>query len=212
MLTLQTKYTPIAKNRTVMIHEREQCAQLFFAYVGAMGLSGMRGGRLLLSAGLIDRNLAMIRDPNTDGIFRGVGEDIDALVDWHFECREAFPHVSQVYCVGDSMGGYDSLVSGYLIGANIAWAFSLDVTGTFDSEATNMLRDLLSEGNGATEYRIYFSVDNDVDTQIAEQIGDCPGVMLYPLTDVDRESSRAIMPWLAKTGQLSSIFPAFEPA
>lgn len=211
-MTLHTKYAPLAKNRTMMIRERRGCAQLFFIYAGTMGLLGMRGGRFLLSAGLIDRNLAMIRDPNPGGLFQGTNEDIDDLIDWHSECRDAFSHASYVHCVGDSMGGYDSLMFGYLIKADIAWAFSFDAGGAFDSGAMGLLHELLSEGNGGTEYRIYFSVDNDVDRKNAELLESCPGVVLYPITGVDKEYSHGIMSWLSETGQLSSVFPAFEPS
>jgi hypothetical protein len=204
---------PDAGNANISVRLREQCGQLFFVYAGVWGLPGMNGLRFLQESRLADRNLVMIRDPYNDDFMRGVGdgiEDIEALFDWHLRCMRRLEHVSEVHCIGNSMGGYAAVLFAYLLGAKTAWAFGLRPVGGVPM--IHELRRLLEGDNGETAYHLYYAAHDNDDRGFAEQIGHCRGVLLHPLESISKNMSHRVMGALADSGELREMFPPFTRA
>jgi adenylylsulfate kinase len=202
-----------AGNANVTVRLRERCGQLFFIYAGISGMPGMNGLRFLQESGLADRNLLMIRDPYNDDFMRGVGEgihDIEALLDWHLQWKRRLAHAREVYCIGNSMGGYAAVLFAYLLGAKTAWAFGLRPVG--GAPMMQELQRLLDSDEGGTTYNLYYGTQDDDDRRFAEQLGDCAGVRLHPLEALPRYKRHRVMAALADNGDLREVFPPFRPA
>ena len=173
----------------------------------------MNGLRFLHEAKLVDRNLALIRDPYNEDFMDGIGDgidDIEALLDWHEVCQRRLEHVSEIYCVGNSMGAYAAVLFAHLLGAKAAWAFGLRPVGGWPM-VTELCR-MLEGDAGTTAYHLYFSHNDPDDRRIAESFAHCPGVVLHPLDDVSTNLSHLVMVSLADGGMLRDIFPPFRGA
>jgi pimeloyl-ACP methyl ester carboxylesterase len=204
---------PGADNANIRLRVRPNCGQLFFVYAGVAGLPGMPGLRFLRESKLADRNLVMLRDPYNDDFLRGVGggiDDLEALVRWQESCRRHFPHVSEIHCLGNSMGGYAAVLFACLLRARTAWAFGLRPAGGYGM--MEKLRALLAGSESRTQYHLYYSPADDADRRCAERLATCPGVALRPLDEVSAEQSHLVLASLADTGRLGGLFPAFRAA
>jgi adenylylsulfate kinase len=202
-----------ARYGNISLRVREPCAQLFYVYAGVAGLPGMNGLRFLHEAKLVDRNLALIRDPYNEDFMDGIGDgidDIEALLDWHEVCQRRLEHVSETYCVGNSMGAYAAVLFAHLLGAKAAWAFGLRPAGGWPM-VTELCR-MLEADAGTTAYHLYFSQHDPDDRRIAEAFAHCRGVVLHPLDDVSTNLSHLVMVSLADGGMLRDIFPPFRGA
>jgi adenylylsulfate kinase-like enzyme len=196
--------------RNISVRVREHCSQLFYVYAGVSGLPGMNGVRFLHEAKLVDRNLAMIRDPYNEDFMSGVGDgidDIEKLLDWHEACQRRLEHVSEIYCIGNSMGGYAAVLFAHLLGAKAAWAFALRPFG--GKPMLEELSRMLASGTGATTYHLYFSSHEPDDQQIAESLAPRPGVVLHPLTELT-DLPHMVMVALSSSGRLGTLFPPFR--
>ncbi|KKL19513.1 hypothetical protein LCGC14_2464700 [marine sediment metagenome] len=156
---------------------RRNCSQVFFVYAGAQGMvEGMGPMAFLQQSGIADRNVAFIRDPHACFFDKGVSDDIpsiEALLDWHKAYLEDNPHITEIYCLGNSMGGFGALLFGYLLAARQVW--SLAPGGEWGRQ---LLADLMVDGNGTTEYDIFYSRQVPEDQAFAESLRACPGVRL----------------------------------
>ena len=215
-------------NENIVVRTREGCAQLFFVYAGARGMPGLPGLAFMKKSGLADRNLVLLRDPHLANFARGVGGGIDsveALVDWQFELIGALPHVSEVYCLGNSMGGYAAVLAGHLLGVQQVFAFSMEIARAADPHAIERLGELLLDGDGSTRHNLYYLLQNDVDRANAQALEGRAGVRLHPLDgnqgldcgedaedSLDRFGTHQAMNYLARVDRLREVFPAFRGA
>jgi hypothetical protein len=201
-------------NPNIKVRVRKSCSQLFFVYTGHGGRPGMHGLRFLREGRLADRNLALLRDSRHDDYMSGVGngiDDLDSLLAWHEACRRSLDHVSSVYCIGNSMGGYAAVLFACMLKAKTAWAFSL--RPTTGMEAVENLRRLLDESDGGTtEYRLYYSLADEVDKRCAEILAPCHGVVLCPQEPQEGYESHAVMLALADSGRFGELFPPCAPS
>jgi hypothetical protein len=70
-----------------------------------------------------------------------------------------------------------------------------------------MLRELLEESNGVTEYRIFYGPSVPLDRVFAETLGHCPGVTLIPCEGVN--DNHLLVRSLLDAGELAGLFPPF---
>ncbi len=197
---------------------RARCAQLFIIFSGRAGFmmaGGSIGGvppiQFLRATGLGSRNVTWIRDPNNDNYLQGVGgsiDSLDALSDWLVEHIESQPQIEEVYCIGNSSGGYGALYFGHMLKANTVWAFS-PRTATMETakQAEAALLEKLADDNGVTDYRILFARENDGDREFAEIYADSPGVTL----DIHDgfEGSHGLLYRLTEQDKIGDYFPPF---
>lgn len=195
---------------------RAHCAQMFFVYTG-------RANRrvnvldLIRKTGLADRNFVLIRDRYAANYTSGVSPelpDFDALLEWHEDHLARHPHVEDIYMVGPSSGGYGAMIFGYLLKARKVLALAPRTAQLETSARTKaFLKDLMSVGNGVTEYCIHYAPSNRRDREYAEYFRDTPGVVLCPyLLPMTESSDHAIMAEFLKTGYLKELLPAYRAA
>jgi len=186
---------------------RENCSQIFFVYAGGAGMvEGMGPMAFLQKSGISDRNFAFVRDPHLVYFDKGVSDeiaDLDAVIDWHHAHLAANPHVTEVYCLGNSFGGWAALFFGYMLAAKKVW--SLAPAGSW---GLDLLKDLMDESNGVTQYDIYYSVDEPKDKRFAEALQNYPGVTLIRRD----EHGHLMIRGLLKSGELPTLFPPFKTA
>jgi hypothetical protein len=70
------------------------------------------------------------------------------------------------------------------------------------------LGELLAQGNGVTEYRLFYNRQYRRDARVAQALAGCPGVKLFPLEGHDHNVVAA----LVRDGALPGLFPPFAPA
>lgn len=186
---------------------RKNCSQLFFVYGALMGkIEGMTPMSFLQKSGLFDRNVTFVRDPHSVYFDKGVSDQIptlDAVLDWHKDHLAANPHVKEVYCLGNSFGGWAALFFGYMLGVDKVWA--LAPAGVWGRK---LLVDLMAEGNGTTEYDIHYSGEIKKDRVFAESLDNYPGVRLVRKD----EHGHLQMNGLLQSGELPRLLPPFKPA
>lgn len=186
---------------------RENCSQLFFVYAGAQGMvEGMGPMTFLQKSGISDRNVAFVRDPNAAFFDKGVSAelpDLDAVIDWHHAHIAANPQVTEIYCVGNSFGGWAALFFGYMLAAKKVWAL-----GPGGDWGRQLLMDLMDDSNGVTEYDIIYSRKEPEDKLFAESLQGYPGVRLIHL----EEHGHLIITGLLQNGELPKLFPPFQAA
>ena len=186
---------------------RKNCAQLFFVYAGMHGMiEGMGPMTFLQKSGISDRNIAFVRDPHACFFDKGVSDAIptlDALIDWHHGHIAANPHVTEVYCVGNSFGGWAALLFGYILAVKKVWA--LAPGGEWGRK---LLVDLMDDANGVTEYDLHYSHQEPEDQRFAESLRNYPGIRL-----IRQEAHGHLMiSGLLQSGALAQLFPPFRPA
>lgn len=186
---------------------RQNCAQVFFVYGGKQGMiEGMGPMTFLQKSGLADRNIVFLRDPNANFFEGGVSADIpdvDAVIDWHSAYLAANPHITEVYTIGNSFGGWASLFFGYMLAVDKVW--SMAPAGPWGRE---LLVDLMADSNGKTVYDLYYSHQVESDKVFAESLQHAPGVNLVHV----EEHGHLMMSGLMRTGVLPSLFPPFKAA
>jgi len=70
------------------------------------------------------------------------------------------------------------------------------------------LAELLAQGNGVTEYRLFYNRDYRRDSAVAKALAGCPGVRLFPLDGKDHN----VVASLVRDGALPHLFPPLAPA
>lgn len=170
-------------------------SQLFLLYAARRGRLMLPIDRFCELASLNDRNRVVFRDQSRGDYSRGISETIPnmaAFLAWQEAQRAAnFPHVRTTYCIGASSGAYAAIASGYFLKVPIVWIFSLPLlrtlpfragTGAVDEISIRCadLRRLLRDGNGVTEYRLFYNEHYSPDRITAESLAGCPGVRLFP--------------------------------
>ncbi|SMY09264.1 hypothetical protein [Flavimaricola marinus] len=194
-------------NGNIACLTRKNCCQLFFVYGGAHGrMEGMGPMAFLQKSGIADRNIVFVRDPKAKFYHEGVSDelpDLDSVLDWHAQYIEDNPHITEVYTVGNSFGGWASMFFGYMLGVDKVWA--LAPAGPWGRD---LLIDLMKDGNGHTEYDVYYSRDVEEDKIFAESFVGYPNLSL---THID-EHGHMMITGLINTGQLPTMFPPFKAA
>ena len=186
---------------------RKNCSQLFFVYAGLHGMvEGMGPMTFLQKSGIADRNIAFIRDPHACFYDKGVSDEIptlDALIDWHQAHIAANPHVTEVYCIGNSFGGWAALFFGYMLGVKKVW--SLAPGGEW---GRTLLMDLMDDENGVTEYDIHYSREEPEDQLFAESLEGYPDIRLIR----HEEYGHLMISGLLDSGELPKMLPPFQAA
>jgi hypothetical protein len=193
---------------------RPGCAQLFMLYAGRSGFLGTPMLNLLRETGLGNRNLTLLRDPHDDSYFSGIGDeaaDLDTLLHWHRAHLRERAHVHELYCMGNSAGAVAALMFGSLLGAERVWAFS-PRPATRDSfeHVLDCLLETLQANERPRDYQIYFCPDDALDSEVAQELGRCPGVSLHPREA--GEHTHLLMAAMTRRGELRSLFPGYRPA
>jgi hypothetical protein len=205
-----------AEGKNVVSLVRGDCRQLFCVFAGVGRGLRLHPMEFLERARLVDRNLVLFRDPFRADYRRGLGADLPdfpSLIDWQRQRRRELPHVTDTYCVGSSMGGLPAMRLGYHLRARTVWAFAPRPYTWYRARRTvQELVDLLSTGNGVTEYRIYYSVKSWADRRLAATLSTCPGVVCYPQESHAYGFGHFFLGALVHSGTLSGLFPAFAPA
>lgn len=189
----------------VSTFRRRKCAQLFFVFPGARRAATGHNPLYLLLHGLGNRNLAFIRDAGTDFFDNGISDELptlDSVVEWQLDHITRLDGVQDVYCLGTSSGGYAAIMFGHVLGANEV--FAIAPTGP---KRVAILRDLLTDWNGITDYHIYYSPTVEMDRRFAETLAECPHVILHPSSHP--MDNHMLMRQMANRGDLEAIFPPF---
>lgn len=193
---------------------RNDCAQLFMLFTGMRGQMMMPPMTFIEQTKLVDRNLFMVRDLNECCYQRGVSKDlpdIPSFLNWQKMAVRAFPNVREVYCIGSSAGAYGALLVGHFLKVKQVFAFAPPVpvsTGERISYVDERYCDIgavLAQGNGVTQYEVYYNEATDVDRVAAERLRGLPGVTLHP----QQGSGHAVILHMAKEGQLATLLPPF---
>jgi hypothetical protein len=195
---------------------RANCAQMFFIYSGHANRV-VNFLKLIERTGLGDRNLAIIRDPYHENYARGVSDDIPDLVslfEWHKAHLRQLPQVTDVYHIGSSSGGYGALLFGHLLGAKKVWAFGPRTAQLKTADAAKaLLKELLSDGTGETEYFIHYAATNHQDRAFAEYFAKCPRVVLLPYEEPSGDNwDHNIIQTMMDNGDIGQLFPEFVAA
>jgi hypothetical protein len=194
-----------AHDGNIAVLNRENCAQLFFVYAGGMGVyEGMGPMQFVQKSGIANRNLVFIRDPKLMYFDEGVSEEIptmDAMLDWQQSHIASLPHVREVYCLGNSFGGWAALFFGYMLGVKKVW--SLAPAGGWGRK---ILMDLMEEDNGVTDYEIYYSQQVAKDKRFAESLAGYPRVKLVHREEHGHQQINGLL----STGEFQAMMPEFR--
>ncbi len=180
---------------------RPNSAQLFFVYAGGLGqIEGMNQMTFLQRSGLLRRNVVLVRDPNLKFYTEGVSDeisDLDQMIDWHQAYIESLPHVTEVYCMGNSFGGWSALFFGYMLA--VRKVVALAPAGPWGLE---MLHELMSDPNGVTEYDIFYDTSVEEDVVFAKTFDDIEEATLH-----ERPHGHLMLRGMLNTGELVEILP-----
>lgn len=187
--------------------ERTNCSQLFFVFAGGLGhVEGMNQMTFLQRTNLLRRNVTFFRDPGTEFYQNGVSPDLpdpEAMMDWMQAHIDSLPHVDEVYCIGNSFGGWSALFFGYMLA--VRKVFALAPAGSWGLE---LLKELMSDDNGVTEYDIYYSREQPKDKVFAESFEGYPRTRLFTRDEHGHQMLRGLL----FSGEIHEILPEFREA
>jgi hypothetical protein len=201
---------------------KPNCSQLFLVYQGRAGKLFMPPLTFIRVTQIHDRNMILFRDASQADYQRGISSDISsmsAFVDWQRNLIASdFPNTKTLYCVGTSAGAYAALASGFFLRASVVWAFAplTEITEVYEGSALpddaislrcRDLQALLREGNGVTEYRVFYNEHYETDRKAAERLEKCPGVTLFPQPGEDHP----VVLTMDQLGRLRGLLVPFEP-
>lgn len=159
----------------------------------------------------LGHNALFFRDSRERDYSLGISRSVSSmkeLVKWQVAQRNAhFPHVQRTFCLGTSSGARAAIASGYYLRVPIVWAFAPPDRGRVPPSVSAQdppwmdLYRLLFNGNGVTEYRIYYNAGCVPDRRYAEGLKDCPGVRLFPQPG----HHHCVIHTLARLGKLNGI-------
>lgn len=197
--------------------QRPDCSQLFIVYAAALSRvmqEGMNQMTFLRRSGLMGRNVTFIRDPSTQIASGGSVDvsyyenglspdlpDLDTVLDWQKAYIESLPHVTEVYAIGNSFGGWSAMFFGYMLAVNKV--FALAPAGPW---GRLLLKDLLLDRNGVTEYDIWYSREVEEDRIFAETFEGYPDTTLITRD----EYGHSMMRMLLETGEMAQMIPPFR--
>lgn len=197
--------------------ERPDCAQLFIVYAAALSriMQGMNQMSFLRRSGLLRRNVIFIRDPETvvqgENVHSGYYEkgispdlpDLDSVLDWQRAYIDSQSHVTEVYSLGNSFGGWSAMFFGYMLAVDKVYA--LAPAGLWGKE---LLRELMRDANGVTEYDIYYSREVEKDRDFAETFAGYPSTTLHTRD----EYGHSMMRMMLDSGEIMEMIPPFRAA
>lgn len=207
--------------RAIVVRPQATSPQLFYVFQGrGMGLM-MEPMEFLRETGLLHANLVMLRDYHRCFYHRGLNAelpDVDAIRARLAACRAAMSHVRQSFCMGSSAGGYAAILFGHYLGVDAVYAFApqtrLDLKllrqltarddGALFPSAHRDLALLLAQGNGRTQYDLFYSQGNATDRRFAERLRRCPGVRLHPQPGTDHR----VIKGMYESGRLRELLAA----
>jgi hypothetical protein len=181
----------------LIVWERENSSQLYYAFHGMAGGLGIQPLTVLRETGLIHNNLILLKDYYRFFYHAGLNQeitDVDAIIARLRRSREELPHVRQTFCFGPSAGGYAAILFGHYLQVDVVYAFAPVTLINLDDlkkyggrkevwRITEQHRDLallLAKHNGRTRYKVFYCKGCGPDRTYAEHLQDLPGVELYP--------------------------------
>jgi len=170
---------------------------MVFLYQGVQGKLFLPPLDFIQLSGAASRNIAMFRDFSRSYFHGPIHPDwpnIAAAIANQQSILAGCTQPMELFCAGTSSGAYAAMLFGHYLLADIVYAF-----GAQTLIAPKFLEDvvvdippahldlslLLSEWNGRTRYRMYYSQDCEPDRMAAERVAHCKGVELLPLPGKD---------------------------
>jgi hypothetical protein len=202
---------------TCVIRLRPDCKQLLFLYQGGAGRFYMSPLRFLRLSGAKQRSLVMFRDPRANyyhGEIHPGRRGIDQTIESQRQIRDECTQANQLYCSGTSMGAYAALLFGHYLKADVVHAFGAKTLVNRENVHPRIvipdehedLSRLLSNWNGHTRYKLYYSDGYQPDCVEAQRLANCPGVELIPLPGVEHNVFKDV----DTRKLLGSLFPPLE--
>jgi len=197
----------------------EMSNQMVFLYQGVQGQLFLPPLDFIRLSGAASRNIAMFRDFSRSyfhGPIHPDWPDIDTTIANQRKILADCGRPMELFCVGTSSGAYCAMLFGHYLQADIVYAFGAQtvvepkiLNGTVIDmpPAHQDLALLLSDWNGRTRYKMYYSRDCEPDRVAAERIAHCPGVELIPL----RGSNHNPFMEIDYAELLAGLFPAPSP-
>ena len=197
----------------------EESNQMVFLYQGVQGALFLPPMDFIRLSGASSRNIAMFRDFSRSRFHGHIHPDWPDIETAIANQREIFGNGAQpkeLFCVGTSSGAYSAMLFGHYLQADIVYAFAAQTSITskisndavFDIPPTHQdLSLLLSDWNGRTRYRMYYSQVYEPDRVAAERMAHCKGVELLPLPG----STHNVFQEVDVAELLADLFPAPSP-
>jgi len=166
----------------------------------------------------------MFRDWQSAYYLKGLSHEIWGMTQflaWQEEHRATtFSHTTSLYTIGVSAGAYAAIACGFFLKAHVVWALAPPRTHFDSAEAGQLLASvtdpistqcldlaqLLAQGNGVTEYRIFYNQEFDRDREAGVRLQHCPGVTLHPQPGQGHQ----IVTTLNNQGRLPDLLEPFK--
>jgi len=208
----------------LIVWERENSSQLYYAFHGMAGGLGIQPLTVLRETGLIHNNLVLLKDYYRFFYHAGLNQeitDVDGIIARLQRCREELPYVRQTFCFGPSAGGYAAILFGHFLQVDVVYAFAPVTLINLDdlkkyggrkdvSRITEQHRDLallLAKHNGRTRYKIFYCERSPRDRAYAEHLQGLPGVELYPQPG----HTHNVIQVIHESGRLREVFDTAVP-
>ena len=203
----------------LIVWERENSSQLYYAFHGMAGGLGIQPLTVLRETGLIHNNLVLLKDYYRFFYHAGLNQeitDVEAIIARLRRCREELPRVRQTFSFGPSAGGYAAILFGHYLQVDVVYAFAPVTLINLDdlkkyggrkdvSRITEQHCDLaflLAKHNGRTRYKIFYCDGSRRDRTYAEHLQRLPGVELYPQPG----HTHNVIQVIYESGRLREIF------
>jgi len=196
---------------------RPDCSQLFIVLTGAQKQMSSAHDTFLTDTQLIDRNLLILRDVGMNQYVEGLSSaapSFGGLVSWLDGVRHGLGITrDNTYLIGNSIGGFASILLGHYLEAGEVWAFAPPCTrpdkftrspGGFDLD----LEVALAEHNERTRFHIFFNSSHERDSSTAERFGAMPGVILHP----QQGNGHGLLPQFLAGGHGRTLLPPYRRA
>ena len=181
----------------IVARTNQQSSQLYYLFKGVEHRFMMNPLTFLSKTGILERNLVMLRDAACSLYHGTIADDLcgfESILARLQEYGQNLSGCSEVYCSGTSAGAYAAILFGHYLQVDVVIAFApptlIDVEefrkrhslspSWILPEKHRDLAALLAEGNGRTEYRLYYCRNCARDRIHAERLARCPGVSLHP--------------------------------
>lgn len=132
-------------NSAITLLKRESSSRLFVVFTGNAHQLTMDPILFFRTTGLASHNLLIVRDLYRDGYRRGISTTLPSLKAFtdllQSQLRSALSHVTTVFTLGSSSGGYPAIWCGDELGAEAMWCFGARICkqGTTESRDRALL-------------------------------------------------------------------------
>jgi len=209
----------------LVVWERENSSRLYYVFHGMAGGLGIQPLTVLRESGLIQNNLALLKDYYRFFYQAGLNPeitDVDAIVARLRRCREELPHVRQTFTCGPSSGGYAAILFGHYLQVDVVYAFAPVTQINLDDlrkyggrkEVERIPKEhrdlalLLAKHNGRTHYKLFYCDGHGRDRHYAQHLEHLPGVELCPQPGTTHNVIQAIQ----AQGRLGEVFQTVPPS